>query len=446
MLIRFSIKNWMSFEHLSTFSLIATEEFQHSERIARIQVDKLKLKILPVAAIFGGNASGKTNLFESLSFAQNLIVRGTQPDSLIPVNIFKLGDSKKTNSPTEFEFELLINEQIYVFSFSVDRKIIIKEKLTHISGNKENILYCRKKDQIHFCTSFKNYQFFDFVFQGTRKNQLFLTNSVFQNIDDFKSIYDWFSNKLVLIFPFSRFVSVEKFLNEKEFLSSTINQILPLLDTGISRIGSEEIPFESLPLSEQEKMHFKEELPEGKSISITPINRYSINARFVITRKNGRLFAEKLVTYHLNANGEEIKFDITQESDGSQRLIDLLPAFLEMSLMKTERVFVIDEIDRSLHTLLVKYLLENYLAKCSSTSRQQLLFTTHNTMLMDQKLLRGDEMWVTERNKYGASSIFSFSEYNESIKKDKDLRKSYFDGRLGGIPRFFFNYSYIEGK
>lgn len=446
MLIRFSIKNWMSFEDLSTFSLIATRERQHSERIPRIQIDKLKLGILPVAAIFGGNASGKTNLFESLSFAQNLIIKGTHPDSLIPINTFKLGNSQKTNSATEFEFELLIDEKIYAFSFSINHKAIIEEKLIHISSNKEHILYHRQNEEIRFGTSFKNSEFLHFVFQGTRKNQLFLTNSVFQNIDDFKSIYDWFGSKLVLIFPYSRFGPVEKFLNEKDFLSSTINQILPLLDTGISRIGSEEIPFESLPLSEAEKMEFREQLPEGKSVSITPINRYSINARFVITRKNGKLFAEKLVTYHLNANGKEIKFDITQESDGSQRLIDLLPAFLEISLNKTQKVFVIDEIDRSLHTLLVKYLLENYLAKCSSTSRQQLLFTTHNTLLMDQKLLRRDEMWVTERNKYGASSIFSFSEYNKSIRKDKDIRKSYFEGRLGGIPRFFFNYPQVEGK
>lgn len=443
MLIRFSIKNWMSFQDLSTFSLIATEEPQYSERIPRIQVDELKLKILPIAAIFGGNASGKTNLFESLSFAQNLIVRGTQPDSLIPVNTFKLGGSEKKNSPTEFEFELLIDDQIYAFSFSLDRKVIIEEKLIHIFSNKEEVLYHRKKNKISFSTSFNNSQFFDFVFQGTRKNQLFLTNSVFQNIDHFKSIYDWFSTKLVLIFPLSRFGPVEKFLNEKEFLSSTINQILPLLDTGISRIGSEEIPFESLPLSEEEKMHFKEQLPEGKSVSITPLNRYSVNTCFVITRKNGRLSAAKLVTYHLNANGEEIKFDISQESDGTQRLIDLLPAFLEMSLTKSQRVFVIDEIDRSLHTLLVKYLIENYLSKCSSISRQQLLFTTHNTLLMDQKLLREDEMWLTERNKYGASRIFSFSEYN-NIKEDTNLIKSYFDGRLGGIPRFFFNYPQIE--
>ena len=125
---------------------------------------------------------------------------------------------------------------------------------------------------------------------------------------------------------------------------------------------------------------------------------------------------------------------MSQESDGSQRVIDLLPAFLMISAAKSRKVFVIDEVDRSLHTLLTKRLLETYLSSCSAESRAQLLFTTHNVLLMDQRLLRRDEMWVTERNADGVSSLFSFSEYKD-VRYDKDIRKSYLQGRLGGVPR-----------
>lgn len=89
---------------------------------------------------------------------------------------------------------------------------------------------------------------------------------------------------------------------------------------------------------------------------------------------------------------------------------------------------------RSLHPLLIKRLLERYLAGCSSQSRSQLLFTTHNVLLMDQDLLRRDEMWIAERSDQGDSSLLSFSEYKD-VRYDKDIRKSYLQGRLGGIPR-----------
>ena len=123
-----------------------------------------------------------------------------------------------------------------------------------------------------------------------------------------------------------------------------------------------------------------------------------------------------------------------QESDGTHRTIDLLPAFLEMADAGSNKVFVIDELDRSMHTLLTRSLLEKYLSGCGPLCRSQLLFTTHDVLLMDQELMRRDEMWVAERDRDGSSTLFSFSEYKD-VRNDKDIRKSYLQGRLGGIPR-----------
>lgn len=103
---------------------------------------------------------------------------------------------------------------------------------------------------------------------------------------------------------------------------------------------------------------------------------------------------------------------------------------------------MIDEVDRSLHTLLIRRLLEGYLTRCSHNSRSQLLFTTYNVLLMDQNLFRRDEMWIAERNAEGISSLLSFSEYKD-VRYDKDIRKSYLQGRLGGIPRILLQ-SHIE--
>ena len=426
MMLSFSIANWMSFRDEVTFSMIASQERQHGDRIARIS--KYKARVLPIAAIYGGNASGKTNLFKALSFTKSLVVKGTQPESLIPVEPFRL-DAGTANQPSRFTFDLLIDEMIYEFTFAVTRKAVVEEKLAVITSTSEKVLYHRRDGQPNFDSSLAKDTFLKFAFKGTRDNQLFLTNSVSQKVEHFRPVYNWFKEALELVAPDSRFEPFELFCDEGHPLYATMNEVLPQLDTGIAHLGGEEIPLDSVSVLEQLKPKFQEEINEDVTVRVRAPN----NERFIVTRKGDKLVAKKLVTYHPRADGKEAKFEIRQESDGSLRVIDLLPAFLELSLQDSKKVYVIDEIDRSLHTLLTRRLLEAYLANCSAETRSQLLITTHDVLLMDQQLLRRDEMWVTERDVSGASKLISFNEYKD-VRKDKDVRKSYLQGRLGGIP------------
>ena len=422
MIISFSVENWRSFRDQATFSMLASRERQHGERIPKL--GKYQARALPIAAIYGGNASGKTNLFKALHFAKRLVVRGTRPDSLVPVETFLL-DDERANHPSRFAFELLIDETLYDFSFSVTRKAVLEERLVVITSTSEKVLYERRDGEINFDASLAKDPFLQFAFRGTRDNQLFLTNSVSQKVDHFRPVYDWFEDTLELVAPDSRFEPFDQFLDEKGLLYSAMNEMLQQLDTGIAHLGSEEVPVENIPFPDSLKTKLQEEVEEGMTIRAFP---------FLVTRKNGELIAKRMVSFHPKSDGTEAKFEIFQESDGSQRVINLLPAFLKLSAQTSPRVYVIDEIDRSLHTLLIHQLLEAYLASCSTETRTQLLLTTHDVMLMDQQLLRRDEMWVAERDKSGASSLFSFSEYKD-VRYDKDLRKSYLQGRLGGIPR-----------
>ena len=432
MIVRFTVENWMSFRDKTEFSMIASRERQHGFRVPRI--GKYKTGILPVAAIYGGNASGKTNLFKALSFAKNLVVKGTRPDSLIPVDPFRL-DSQCIDRPVRFFFELLIDETLYEFSFAVTRKDVVEEKLVKIFGSSEKVLYHRRNNEPNFDPILEKDQFLRFAFQGTWNNQLFLTNSVTQKVENFLPVYDWFNNSLELVAPDTRFGPFEQFLDEGHALYTTMNYMLSQLDTGIVHLGGEEIPFENIPLPGSLKIKLQEDVKEGMSVRLLS---EPINERFIITRKGGELTAKKLITYHPQSNGAEVKFEMRQESDGSQRIIDLLPAFLEIAAAGSKKVYVIDEVDRSLHTLLTRQLLESYLSGCSPESRAQLLFTTHDVLLMDQQLLRRDEMWVTERDADGVSSLLSFSEYRD-VRYDKDIRKSYLQGRLGGVPRILLS-------
>ena len=429
MIVRASLENWMSFRKKATLSMIATRERQHGDRVLRL--GKYRTRLLPIAAMYGGNASGKTNFCQGLKFAQGLIVHGTQPDGLIPVETFKL-DDKMAYEPSRICFELLIGDIIYEFSFAATRRQILEEKLVVINGSSENVLYNRRDDKPNFGKSLKGDRFLEFVFQGTRDNQLFLTNAVSQNVKALRPVYNWFKYRLTFIVPNTSKALVEPLLAKGNPLDEAINRRLEWLDTGIARLGGIDLPLENIPMmDEQLRFRLENELNEGGSVQLQvglP------NQRFVVSRKDGELVAKRLFTYHHTADGKETRFDFSKEASGLHRLTDLLPALSDLESEGSTSVYVIDEFDRSLHTLLTRRLLEAYLSSCTKETRSQLLLNTHDVMLMDQGILRRDEMWVVERDYTGASSLFSFSEYR-NVRYDKDIRKSYLTGRLGGVPR-----------
>ena len=328
MIISFSVENWMSFRDRTTFSMVASRERQHGERVPKL--GKYQARVLPIAAIYGGNASGKTNFFKALNFAKTLVIKGTRPDSLIPIETFRL-DVEGRSQPSRFAFELLIDETIYDFSFAVTQKVVLEERMVKITSTSEKVLYDRRDGELSFDKSLSKDDFFPFVFRGTRDNQLFLTNSVSQNINDFRPVYDWFENTLVLVAPDSRFDLFEIFLDEGHPLYKAMNEMLPRLDTGISHLGSEEIPLENISIPEPLKTELQEEVKEGMAVRLLMEPQTN---RIVVTRKDGELIAKRPVTFHPKSDGTEVRFEIHQESDGSQRVIDLLPAFLELSAQR----------------------------------------------------------------------------------------------------------------
>ncbi len=150
----------------------------------------------------------------------------------------------------------------------------------------------------------------------------------------------------------------------------------------------------------------------------------------MIREPNGELTLLKLkARHHLKDEEEHIDFEIENESDGTRRLMDLLPALLHSK--SSEKVYLIDEIDRSMHPLLSRMFLEAYLND-QNCGRGQLIVTTHESQLLDRKLLRRDEIWFAEKDKNGGSHLYSLSEYK--VRNDLKLGKGYLDGRFGAIP------------
>ena len=428
MLVRLAVENWMSFKDRTEFSMVASKEQQHGERLTRLV--KYRLRLLPAAVLYGGNASGKTNFFKAISFAKHFVVRGTTPESVIPVDPYGL-EPASGRRPVQFSFEILIGETVYELTFALTHRKVVEERLARVTSANERVLYHRiDGDPDPHLHGSLNSARLRFAFEGTRENQLYLTNSVSQKIDAFKPIYDWFAITLVMIAPDSRFGSFEQFITEGTPLYATMNSALPKLDTGICHLAGEDVPFDAIQLPESMKQKIREDVQEGRAVTVLAPNE----EKFVVTRRAGELSVKKLYTYHLNSEGDPTRFEMRQESDGTKRIIDLLPAFLDLSRSALPKVYVIDELDRSLHSLLTQQLLEAYLGSCTTETRKQLLFTTHDLMLMDQRLFRRDEMWIAERRQDGSSRLISLSEYAD-IRNDKDILKSYLQGRMGGIPR-----------
>jgi AAA15 family ATPase/GTPase len=427
MLINFSVENWMSFDKKVTLSMVAGEGSEHGERVP--ETDNPLVKILPIGAIFGGNASGKSNICKALRFCRRMVVDYVKRDAQIEVVPFRL-NAKRAKEPTSFWLEILIGEEVFEFSFSVNGKIVIEEKLAKIETDGEMVLYHRRENAIKFNGDLPDIARLNFVYEGTWENQLFLFNSVSQNADQFRDVHDWFSDCLEFIGPDSM---VTPFIPPGSGMAKTrLDKALDLLDAGIDRLGSRPPRFGhiNLPVGVK-KWLARNDLPGGKSWLVT---RAPGTGTVRLSRKDGEMVAEELTASHIVDDGQEIRFDLDGESGGAKRLIRILPAFLELASRGSAKVCVIDGLGDGLHSLLVRALVEDYLGTCDSKTRSQLVFTTHDSLLIDRQVLRTDEMWVMERNSEGATDLYSLGDY-KGIEREKDIHKSYLLGRYGGIPR-----------
>ena len=435
MLANLVLKNWMSFKDETQFSLVARDYSLRKKNIPRLV--NYNVNLLPLATIFGGNASGKSNFVAAMKFAQTMIVNGTDNGQRIPVSPFLLDKSCKSE-PSEFTFEIIIDETLYEYGFSADRERIHWERLTLINAdNSEEILIDREGDKIDFGEN-KNTVLRN-VAETTRPNQLILKNSVYLNVNDFKKIYDWFKQSILIITPGSRWnVSTKRFTNESNLMRDQLQKLLFSLDTGVVGIDSRKISESSINSIIERGRINPDQIEEGSDLSVViDHNIYTFYKEF------GEIKVEKLVFLHKTVDKEKVSFEFSQESDGTVRLLHLLPAFIYLTLDYSLSVLIIDEVDRSLHSMLNRNLIEFYLRTCSQKTQTQLICTTHDLYLMSRLELRRDEIWVTNRDIAGCTHLQSLGAFKDISEKDNIL-ELYENGRLGGIPRIMYESSNLS--
>jgi AAA15 family ATPase/GTPase len=440
MLVNLRISNCLSFRDEVEFTALASRERRHGEQVFRHS--KLGLNLLPVAALYGANGAGKSNLYYAIRFARRFILRSrARPEDAIDVEPFRL-DRECLTKPSAFSFDFLIDDQVYRYSFAATRQRVVSESLEKVNGNKASAVFTRDwqgDKPVWNVEYFKRlglpsdeFQFIEFKTRDTLPNQLFLSETRGHKLPVLEAVGRWFRNKLCLLDPHSEFKPVEIGLRKVETFREYSVQSLQRAGTGINSIKNDVVSLETIPIPSELRNLINKQLetaPDGELVQVVGPERQ----RFFAYREGGQVKALQLVTFHQDRDGNQVRFEMPDESEGTQRLIDLLPAFFELSSPDTEKVFFIDELDRSLHSHLTRGLLESFLRNRTNSSRGQLLFTTHDALLLDQELLRRDEIWFLDKDERGQSTLTALSDF-KGVRHDKDIRRSYLLGRFGGVP------------
>jgi AAA15 family ATPase/GTPase len=432
MLIRFSVENFLSFNELVDFNLIASNESRHSHHVAKGKTPD-EFNLLRTSILYGANASGKSNLIRAMEFARDFIVYGVSQNRSIHLKPFKL-DNSCFDKTSRFEFEFYLQGRQYAYGFRVDQTRVHEEWLFEIGYEFDRPIFERVGSNVSFYfdqpffrgISAVEKQQINYEGHSTRANLLFLTNCKERHIQSFQFIYQWFAEKLIIVFTTSKHQALTPLakLNLDFF-----NQVINFFDFGIHRIQVEEIDFEkSVEIPAEMKEEIRADFPYGQEM----VQFISVASRNYVIEEDrlGGLKALKLCTIRKDSFGNEVVFDISEESEGTQRLMDFIPMLIGLS---KDKVFVIDEIERSLHALLVGKLFDLILNHhMFAEAKSQLIASTHEVNLLDIKnLFRKDEIWFVEKNSVGETMLYSLA--NADVDR-LNLKEGYLGGKFGGIP------------
>lgn len=450
MLLNFKVSNFASFDDMQELSMSAGKVRAHSERL---YTDN-KNKILKFMAIYGANASGKSNLVSAFEFAKTIILDGFTGE--FSDLYCKLKEENKGKN-SHFEFTILINGKKYTYGFEtvLTMQSFKKEWLFELTyGDNKKVVFERDTDVGTFkvdsyfkdaainerltiyAEDIKNDSSVLFLsIMNKNKGQLYESNG---EIILYRKIFNWFKFRLSVNFSDRPVTNYSYLLNEESI--EAIGKLLNNFGTGISRFTLVDVPIEKITnnvpkelikeitnsLVEQQRFF------EGKHIGRIPaimLRGAEDATMFIIKLSENEISAQTLQFNHENTNAF---FSLSEESDGTVRLLDLIEILL---CDDQEKVYIIDEINRRFHPLLTRKFVEEYL-KLAEERNIQLIVTTHESKIMDLDLLRKDEIGFVDKGIMGESTFFTMDTFGERF--DKKVCAAYFKGEYDAIPRFKF--------
>lgn len=431
MFIEFTLGNYKSFKEKATLSMVATNIVSKDKSVDENNVFSAdrELTLLKSAAIYGANASGKSNLIAALRFMRDLVLNSskeTQADELIPVDSYRLS-VETVDAPSSFEVVFLLEGRQYRYGFEVDRQRVVAEWLFHVPSRREAKIFERTLDGITVSTIFKEGKDLE---AKTRDNALFLSVVAQFNGKLSQRILRWFRN-LTIISGLAEFHERASKWQTAAMLenSKTRDDVLWLIKAlGIS---IDDIRVRRVPLLPSAPSNGSEEL---RSIFSDFVKRLTEHTRLVENIEMLHVPEIQTVYRLYNAVGEpisEARFDLeTDESEGTKKIFALAGVLLQ--ILKTGHVLVIDEMDARLHPLITQTLIKLFNSSQTNPHNAQLIFATHDINLLCKELFRRDQIWFTEKDRFGATHLYSLVEYR--VRNDASFETNYIQGRYGAIP------------
>lgn len=430
MILRFIIDNLYSFDHQVEFNMFTNKSQRHPGHKRHIG----KIAYLKMAAIYGANGAGKSNMIKALGFLQKLVVNGNVPP-LVDSLKFKLNkDCEKRCSSLAVEF--VTEGHTYFYSVSFEGTGILYEGLFEtLSSDEDRTIFEREFDE-----GKENIKFYD-GYDEDPKNKLFvemlsekfigrkdvlltmLRDKYDKEFPEAKIAFKWFFHTLNIVNADEIMYPIAHVFGEDAKLLKFGNTLMSTFSTGVKGI----LPVRKEIERNEKNAEIFETLERNDGAILDRTTPYG-GERISYSMEDGKLIEESLNTTHADNEGNEIPFNLGMESDGTKRLLDYIPML--HSILKENEVVVIDEIERSIHPAVIKELIR--LISADDKMNGQLIFSTHETCLLDQDILRTDEIWFAQKNQSGATQLYSLSDFN--VHSTANVENGYLNGRYGGIP------------
>lgn len=449
MLLRYVVSNFKSIGHPIELSLLLPKASKDDRFCRTITTRKGEWKVLQRCGLFGPNASGKSSLVESMVFAQNYLIKGQRSGKPTGVNQFR-GDTKELHDVSTFQWIFYLDNEVYEYGFSMDRKQIHDEWLQQLTADGFVYVYVRKTDDAGMTAidiaEDSELPFFEeeevrlvdvlrASFKEEQRNQLFLYKLYDNGISHAKKIFDWFRRQQ-FIFPQTTVHALSVRLTENKNLRDYLAQRLHQMDTGICDIIVEKNVVDFNEFAE------REHLPQRVIDEIEEIRHgiLTFKGQYFIFSENDRKRTEVIGLKFVHKLAQrDVHFKLDDESDGTKRLIDLLPMLF--SLQENDGgIYFVDEIDRSLHTHLTQQLLTLFIEN-SADKDQQIFFTSHDVNLINLELFSQNELWFIEKSVQGETRLRPLSDFE--ITEGQNVLNAYLTGRFGAVP--VLRRSYIHG-
>ena len=424
MLIEFQFKNYRSFRDEAVLSMEATGVGNFKNCL----IEYNNRKLLPAAAIYGKNGGGKSNVIRAYWLAVQFIrnaQRSQHEKAPIPVVPFMLNDYSK-EEPTEFEFVYVIDGIKYNYGFAATKEKIVREFLYHAPKGQRAMVFSREEQKFTF-TEDKLRR--NLISETIAPNQLFFSIACTMNDTACVKAMKWFREAIYFSRDYSDIPQqLLEYSNDNGMLKA-IASYAQAADLGI-----EDMQFEFNSKEIDEKLDWPDNVPEGIRAALTQFMRALSESsnQAEAKLKLGEVTATSLHTGIDKAGKhQQYKLELEDESDGTRKLMALAPAI--ESALRNGGVLLVDEIEKEMHPMLVNYIIAKFQSKRTNTNGAQLIFTTHNTELMNMELLRKDQLYFADKNQAdGSSELYSISDFN--TRTIENIRKGYLAGKYGATP------------